>query len=478
MRGARLVGAGVFVLVGFLVFAVGLFLIGERRNLFQKRFTVRAEFAALGQLESGAVVRVAGADAGEVVDIEYPDRPDGKFRVRMLVREDLHPLVRTDSLAWTQTEGLVGAIFVNIASGTAGAPPLPDGGTIPSREPFAIADLLGQASQAIGLVTDTVEALRGDIEHAVQQVAATADDAHGLLADLRPELTIIAKNGARISGDTSDILASVREGRGTLGKLVQDDALYTRIRTITEQAAATMANVQAMTADARQVIARVQSGDGPAQGLIGDMRTTVTQAREATADLADNMEALKRNFLFRGFFNRRGYFDLDALSPDEYRRGALERGGRKAMRIWLSSAVLFASPAPGASAGAPRDEVLTDEGRARLDAAMATFLRFLPAAPLVVEGFAGEGTEDEQFRRSSTRAAAVREYLMGRFNLPAQNTGLMPLGREAEGSPDGHRWDGVALAVFLEPSTVAAPRVAPAAMAPVLEPVVTNGGNR
>ena len=32
------------------------------------------------------------------------------------------------------------------------------------------------------------------------------------------------------------------------------------------------------------------------------------------ADLAENTEALKRNFLFRGFFNKRGYFDLDDVS--------------------------------------------------------------------------------------------------------------------------------------------------------------------
>lgn len=452
MRGSRAVGAGLFVVVGFLVFAAGIFLIGERRNLFQQRFTVLAEFASLGQLESGAVVRVAGADAGEVVDIEYPDRPDRKFRVRMLVREDLHPLVRTDSLASTQTEGLVGALFVSIAAGSAAAPPLPDGGTIPSREPFAIADLLGQASQAIALVTDTVESLRGDIEHAVQQVAATADDAHGLLADIRPDLTTIAKNGSRISTDTSEILASVREGRGTLGKLVQDDALYDRIRTITEQAAATMANVQAMTADARQVIARFQSGDGPAQGLVSDMRTTLSQAREATADLADNMEALKRNVLFRGYFNRRGYFDLDALSPAEYRAGALERDGRQARRIWLSSAVIFA--------GAEGDQ-LTDEGRARVDAAMATFLRFLPAAPLVVEGYSTAGTTDEQFRHAAARAVAVREYLIGRYNLPAQNTGAIALGREAKGSPDGRQWDGIAVSVFLDADTIRQQQVAP-----------------
>ena len=142
----KVVGAGVFVVVGALLFTAGLFLIGERRMLFAERFSIYTEFASLGQLTVGAIVRVAGADAGEVTEIQVPSSPEGKFRVKMEVREDLHQLIRRDSLAVTQTEGLVGAIFINIQTGTEAQPQVPAGGTIPSREPFALADLLDQAS--------------------------------------------------------------------------------------------------------------------------------------------------------------------------------------------------------------------------------------------------------------------------------------------------------------------------------------------
>jgi hypothetical protein len=169
---------------------------------------------------------------------------------------------------------------------------------------------------------------------------------------------------------------------------------------------------------------------------------TLAQAREATADLADNMEALKRNFLLRGFFNRRGYYDLDAISPVEYRAGVLENGKRKAMRIWLSAAVLFA-PGPEGS------EVLTDSGRARIESAMATFLKYLPANPLVVEGYATEGVTAERYRASRQRAVVVRDYILGRYELPPQHAGFIALG-EATGSPDGDRWDGVAITLFLD----------------------------
>lgn len=443
MVSARVVGAGAFVVIGTALFALALFTIGERRMLFEDRFTVYAEFATLGQLETGAIVRVAGVNAGEVTDIVIPDSPSRPFRVKMEVRDDLRPLIREDSVATIRTEGLVGGIFVNIATGTEQTPPVAEGGVIQSEEPFALADLLQQASDTMMLVHDTVEHLSVDLERTIDRIAATATHANQLLDEISPQIRAIALNGSRISADAGQIVAQIRAGEGTLGKLVNDDGLYERAREIADETREVMENVRRVTEEARRAIADVRSEDGPAQGLFADMRATLSQAREATADLADNMEALKRNFLLRGFFNRRGYYDLDAISPAQYRSGVLENGKRKAMRIWLSTAVLF-EPGPGDT------ETLTGGGRARVDSAVVTFLKYLPANPVVVEGYATEGTAGERFQRSRQRAGLVREYLLGRYGLMPQHTGFIALGADAVDSPEGDRWDGVALTLFLD----------------------------
>jgi phospholipid/cholesterol/gamma-HCH transport system substrate-binding protein len=443
MTSSRVVGAGVFVVLGVALFTAALFMIGSRRMLFENRFPLYTEFSKLGQLEEGAVVRVAGMDAGEVTRIEIPRNPEGKFRVRMEVRDDLHQLIRTDSVATTQTEGLVGAIFVNIAAGTDEAPQIAEEGTIAGRDPFQMADLLEQMSSTIALVNKTVETLSVDITKAVEQVALTAEDAHALLEDLRPEITTIANNGARISADARALIAGINAGEGTLGKFIKDDSLYVKATEIAEEAKAVMENVREVSTEARRAISDFRSKDGPAQGLMADMRLTLVQAREATADLADNMEAMKHNFLLRGFFNRRGYFDLDAISPAEYRSGVLENGKRKAMRIWLGAEVLF-EPGPDGT------ELLSAAGRDRLDSAMATYLKYVPTNPIVVEGYATAGTAGERFRRSRIRAGVVREFLLGRYELAPQNTGYIALGSDAQGSPNDPRWDGVSITLFLD----------------------------
>src|SRR2546428_2923272 len=124
-------------------------MIGDRQMAFAKKFTIYAEFARITGLQPGAIVRVSGAKAGTVKDIIPPSRPTDKFKVKLEITEDLHPLVRTDSLATIETEGLVGGAFLGISTGSEHAPPAPGNSTIAGKEPFPIAHLLQQTSEPI-----------------------------------------------------------------------------------------------------------------------------------------------------------------------------------------------------------------------------------------------------------------------------------------------------------------------------------------
>jgi hypothetical protein len=120
------------------------------------------------------------------------------------------------------------------------------------------------------------------------------------------------------------------------------------------------------------------------------------------------------------------------------------------VRIWLRGNLLF-EPDPNL----PGAERLTDEGKQRIDSAMATFVDRLPGAALIVEGYSQSGTKDQQHLQSRLLASLVRDYLIDKFQLDARMTTVMPLGSDSEGSPDGESWDGVALAVFQENTATA-----------------------
>src|SRR5207247_10570912 len=138
--------------------------------------------------------------------------------------------------------------------------------------------------------------------------------------------------------------------------------------------------------------------------------------------------------------------NLASLSPAQYRRGLLTRDNKRTVaRVWPTSAVLFEL-----DSGTPRAERLTEGGKMRLDSAIAPFLDRLVSGILVVEGYAQQGTRDEQYVKSRARASMIREYLIGKFQLDPTTTGIMAMGSDAAGSPEYRPRDGAALAAFLD----------------------------
>ncbi len=387
MSNLRAAAVGAFVIGGLLLFSVGLFFIGDRRMMFRDTLEVHAEFSQIAALDVGAKVRVAGMDAGEVEEIRVPAGPSGRFRVRMRVRKDLHPLIRVDSVASIQNDGLVGNKFIQIQAGTDAAAPVEDNGTIQSREPFDVSDLMQMMSDTLVTVNAMLIDVKGRIDEALVAVSSTARGAQTLMLEMGGEVRTILASANRVSTDLTAMVANIRQGRGTMGKLLTDDAIYTSVKAIAADAEKAMATVREASLEARNAIADLRGENGPVKGFTGDVQQTLQAARDAMTDLADATEALKRNFLFRGFFTRRGYFDLDDVSVAQYRQGALESKDRRALRIWLGAGVLFERDASGR-------ERLSAGGTARLDSAMSQFVRYPPNSPFVIEGYAQEVTGD------------------------------------------------------------------------------------
>jgi phospholipid/cholesterol/gamma-HCH transport system substrate-binding protein len=442
MNSSRLVGIGIFVVVGLVLFGTALFMIGDRRMLFQKSFEVYTEFSKVSGLIDGAKVRVSGRDAGEVLEIQNPPRPSAKFRVKMRVSESLHQLVRTDSVVTLQTDGVVGNKFLQVNAGSDSAPMARPNTTLPSREPFDFTDLLEQASNTVAMLNKTVYGLQDDLELTLKVASETITHSRDLIDEVGDDIKGLTSSGNKVAKDLSTMIEKARAGEGTVGKLITDDQLYLNISAMTAEMKTTMSNVREATEKAKQAISDFQKEDDSGNNLTADLKVTLGKAREAMSDMAENMEALKRNFLFRGFFKKRGYYDLDEITPVEYRQGALNNEKRTSKRTWLHSNELFVQPEEN---GIPR---LTELGKKKIDAAMADFLK-IPGGNwlLIVEGYSGAATEDQQFRISRARAAVVKDYLEQSFYLDPDTVGAMPMG-SVKAEESQQPWEGVALVLF------------------------------
>ena len=446
-RGALI---GAFVLGGLLLFGGGLFLIGDRRLLFVEQFELNSTFGKVTGLQVGTTVRMAGLAAGEVIEITLPSGPSDSFHVRMRLREDVRHLVRADSTCTVQIDGIVGYAFIQISVGTDASPQIAPEGTIAGIDPIEFADLIQEGRDTFRTVAQEVIDLTDEVAGALTALTETVETTNGVIADVGRDVGTLTTTGVRVvedvQGTVADVRAvvnDVRSGQGSIGQLLTDRTLYDRLTNVSREAEQTVRNLRETTDQVRAAVNGFTAPNGTAEQVAQTLRNTLAEVQEVTSDLAEGTEALKRSFLFRGFFRQRGFFDLDTISSQAYQSGILEGGDRTALRIWIDANMLFVRDADGT-------ERLTVTGRQRLDSAMADLVRYPRDSPLVVEGYADASEGEAPYLVSVDRAQIVRDYLLGRFRRQATLTDIMPLSESAPGSPRGDdRWSGVALALFV-----------------------------
>jgi hypothetical protein len=170
----------------------------------------------------------------------------------------------------------------------------------------------------------------------------------------------------------------------------------------------------------------------------GPPQESLTNANTATANLADASEALKHNFLTRGFFKKRGYYNLSEISPAQYRKdGAFTDPQNR--RVWLSGPELFQRGSNG--------EELSAKGMALLNAALTQYGDPIIDSPIVIEGYSNGDASADELRFSRSRAILVRQYLQARFQLDPRNMGVVPLKNLPPKGMERANWDGICIVV-------------------------------
>lgn len=199
----------------------------------------------------------------------------------------------------------------------------------------------------------------------------------------------------------------------------------------------TLVNSEAATQKVNQalgdMLAKGKSGPSTSEAI----HSTIQQAQQTTANLADDTATIKHDFFFRGFFNLRGYYDLQTMSPARYAQTRLIRN--PTVRTWISDDdALFTT-------GSDVTQQLTDADRAALDGAMSKLVRHLPDNPIVIKGYSTDGAPGQQYLASQQRAIAASEYLESHVHLKPDHVGIMPLGDRPPPHLDGKQWNGLCM---------------------------------
>src|SRR4051812_28504100 len=119
--------AGVFVLLGVIVFTFAIFALGQKSGLFTRRTTLYVSFSDISGMTVGTPVRLAGLEVGSVAELSFPAELDQKRTlVRLVVQTKYMNRIREDSRAFIGSNGLLGDKIVNISMGDPRSPRLAD----------------------------------------------------------------------------------------------------------------------------------------------------------------------------------------------------------------------------------------------------------------------------------------------------------------------------------------------------------------
>jgi phospholipid/cholesterol/gamma-HCH transport system substrate-binding protein len=240
---------GAFVLAGLALFALVVFLIGEERQLFERKQSYRTTFQNVEGLRPGSSVRMGGINVGTVSRVSYSENAgDPTIYVTLLVVQEQATRIRADSTATIENKGLLGDKMVVVTVGSQTVPQVPPGGLISSRQ----GEDVGEALRRLTRVTDKVENVVLNVE---RTTGALADD----------ELHRDIKNAA---ASLSGILKSVDEGDGYAARLLNDPKEAERLSRAVASLEQASAHFGRTAQGLAAIVERVQRGPGFAHELI------------------------------------------------------------------------------------------------------------------------------------------------------------------------------------------------------------------
>jgi len=281
---------GVFITVGIAIFVIAIFIIGKQQNLFNPVFKVTTNFLNVSGVQVGNNVRFSGISVGTVNNIKIIN--DSTVQVDLLIRKDVQQFIKADSEASIGSEGIIGDRIIIITQGSNNAPVAEDGQHISSKEPIETDDIM-------------------------KSLQTTAGHAEVITLQL------------------AEVMMNINSGKGMLGRLIQDstiaenvnltienfkkssEGLDQTIEVTKENVFAFMQSLQATAAKTEvasnqlgEIMTKINNGEGAIGLLLKDtvmvnnIDETIVNLKESSIGLNENMEALKHNFLFRGYYRR------------------------------------------------------------------------------------------------------------------------------------------------------------------------------
>jgi phospholipid/cholesterol/gamma-HCH transport system substrate-binding protein len=312
-QGENNIKLGVFVLAGLIVVMVSFYMIGNNTSMFGSSFVLKARFNNLSGLMEGNNVLFSGIQAGTVKSIEIIN--DTTIEVSMLIDSKVKAYIHNNAEAAVGTEGLMGNKVVNIQPVKGNSPIVKNGDLLMAQKLTSMDEMLQTLSKTNNNIATISEALKTTVLRLDTSAIFNVLNDKNIGISLRSSLQNINKatgNASEMTSGLDQIVMQIKQGKGAAGVLLTDTAVAGNLKLAVIKLKSASDNANKMTMQLNSMAVNVNHelvyGKGPLAALLRDsmitqrLNTSMDNVQKGTNGFNQIVEALKHNFLVRGYF--------------------------------------------------------------------------------------------------------------------------------------------------------------------------------
>lgn len=303
---------GLFIIIGSILFFAAIYFIGNKQNLFGNTSNLKAVFANINGLQVGNNVRYAGIDIGTVKAIEMIN--DTTVTVEMLIDTKIMTHIKKNAIATINSDGLVGNMIVNIIPGKGVSQLVANGDTLKSYSRIGADAML----ETLNVTNENAALLTADLLKITQEITKGNGTA-GLLIndtimaqDLKETIHYLkktTKGTAESVANLNQIILSLNQKDNVIG-VINDKEVATKMKTIITNIEKSSVEIDKVVTNLNATVVNIKDGKGALNylsnnpELVQKIDSTMNNINKASIKLNEDLEALKHNFLFRGYFKK------------------------------------------------------------------------------------------------------------------------------------------------------------------------------
>jgi phospholipid/cholesterol/gamma-HCH transport system substrate-binding protein len=251
---------GIVVLIALAATMVGIFMIGQRANLFRSKFPYETHFESASGLIAGNNVSLNGVVVGNVIEVRLSGDPaDRTVRVIYDVVKRWAPMIRKGTRASIKTRGLLGDKYIELEGGKPDEAEVAIGGEIPAAPGAGLEKFLEGSGD---LITDL-----SAIAKSLRNILGRTEKGEGFLGAITSNSEESVELGNSFNAalhSLNAILGKIESGKGLAGKLLIDEKYG---RETSDSLAGAIRSVQSLLS---KIDEGIRSGNGAIPALLSD----------------------------------------------------------------------------------------------------------------------------------------------------------------------------------------------------------------